>query len=92
MSIVQHWSFRQIRASQVQRQKIDVLKESQEFVVSVTSQHAEWTLNQKKISKGSFAGCKTQQTEAVFNKILGTKNKTYPGLFSMLQGLQKCIA
>ena len=33
-----------------------------------------------------------QQTEAVFNKISGPKNKNYPELISMLQGFQKCIA
>ena len=35
---------------------------------------------------------KTQQAEAVFNKISGPRNKNYPGLISMLQGFQKCIA
>ena len=34
----------------------------------------------------------SQYAEAVFNKTLGTINKTYPGLISMLQGFQKCIA
>ena len=33
-----------------------------------------------------------QQAETVFNKILGPSNKKYPGLISMLQGFQKCIA
>ena len=33
-----------------------------------------------------------QQAEAVFNKISGPRNKNYPGLISMLQGSQKCIA
>ena len=34
----------------------------------------------------------SQQAEAIFNKILDSRNKTYPGLISMLQGFQKCIA
>ena len=34
----------------------------------------------------------TQQAEAVFDKISGTINITYPGLISMLQGFLKCIA
>ena len=33
-----------------------------------------------------------QWAEAAFNKISGSKNKTYPGLISMLLGFQKCIA
>ena len=35
---------------------------------------------------------RTQQVEAVFNKISGPSNKNYPGLLSMLQGFHKCIA
>ena len=34
----------------------------------------------------------SQKADAVFDKILGTINKTYPGLISILQGFQKCIA
>ena len=34
----------------------------------------------------------SKQAEAVFNRISGTSNKTYPRLISMLQGFQKCIA
>ena len=37
-------------------------------------------------------GIKTQQAEAVFNQISGQRNKNYPGLISLLQGFQKCIA
>ena len=33
-----------------------------------------------------------QRAEAVFNKISGTRNKTYLRLISMLYGFQKCIA
>ena len=33
-----------------------------------------------------------QQAEAIFNKISGPRNENYPGLISMLQGFQKCIA
>ena len=33
-----------------------------------------------------------QQAEAVFNEISGPRNKNYPGLISMLQGFQNCIA
>ena len=39
-----------------------------------------------------FLGNFTQQAEAVFNKIADPRNKNYPGLISMLQGFQKCIA
>ena len=35
---------------------------------------------------------KIQWAESAFDKILGTINKTYTGLISMLQGFQKCIA
>ena len=35
---------------------------------------------------------KAQLADVVFYKILGTINKTYPGIISMLQGFQKCIA
>ena len=34
----------------------------------------------------------TQLAEAVFDKISGSRNKNYPGLISMPQGFQKCIA
>ena len=53
------------------------------------------------ISKGLHCRClknklnfKTisQQAEADFNKISGPRNKNYPGLISMRQGFQKCIA
>ena len=37
-------------------------------------------------------GAVSQWAEADFNKILGTIYKTYPGLISILQGFQKCIA
>ena len=40
----------------------------------------------------SLFDCIPQQAEAVFNEILGPRNKNYPGLISMLQGFQKCIA
>ena len=33
-----------------------------------------------------------QWAEVDFNKISGPRNKNYPGLISMLQGFQKCIA
>ena len=33
-----------------------------------------------------------QLAEAAFDKISGSRNKTYPGLISMLQRIQKCIA
>ena len=35
---------------------------------------------------------RTQRAEAVFDKIISTINKTYPGLISMIHGFQKCIA
>ena len=34
----------------------------------------------------------TQRAEAILNKISNSINKTYTGLISVLQGLQKCIA
>ena len=34
----------------------------------------------------------SQQAEAIFDKILGPRNKNYPRLISMLKGFQKCIA
>ena len=34
----------------------------------------------------------TQYAEAVFNKMSGSRNKTYPGLISMHLGFKKCIA
>ena len=39
-----------------------------------------------------FSKSTPQQAEAVFNKVSGSRNKKYPGLISMLQGFQKCIA
>ena len=33
-----------------------------------------------------------QYAEAAFNQISVTKNTTYPGFISILQGIQKCIA
>ena len=34
----------------------------------------------------------SQQAQAIFDKILGPRNKNYPGLISMSQGFQKYIA
>ena len=45
----------------------------------------EWTKNWQIF-------CRAQWAEADFNKILGTIYKIYPGLITMLQGVQKCIA
>ena len=36
--------------------------------------------------------CIPQQAEADFDKISGPRNKKYPGLISMSQGFEKCIA
>ena len=44
-----------------------------------------------------YSACRTgkstsQQVEAVFNKISDSRNKNHPGLVSLCQGFQKCIA
>ena len=41
------------------------------------------------VSRGKIPA---QWAEVFLNKILGTRNKTYLGLISMLRGFQKCIA
>ena len=68
----------------------DLLEKANARVEDLTVQLATKTELERYV--GNFTITKPQWAEEVFDKISGSRNKTYLGLISKLPEIQKCIA